>query len=87
MQSQAWQDKSLNSSLGSWSELRHDAVLYATQEYAENGGPDSAVAHSYCEPEPEFYRRLLGAVRALEQGLDRYAVKTERVAGNLQWFR
>ena len=87
MQSQAWQDKSLNSSLGSWSELRHDAVLYATQEYAEDGGPDSAVAHSYCEPAPEFYRRLLGAVRALEQGLDRYAVKTARVDSNLQWFQ
>jgi hypothetical protein len=87
MQSQAWQDKSLNSSLGSWSELRHDAILYATQTYAECGGPDAPVAHSYCEPEPELYRRLLGAVQVLEQGLDRYDVKTPRVAGILQWFQ
>ncbi len=87
MQSPAWQDKSLNSSLGSWSELRHDAVLYASQTYAECGGPDVPEAHSYCEPEPEFYRRLLGGVSVLEQGLDRYDVETPRVARNLQWFR
>jgi len=87
MQSRAWQDKSLNSSLGSWSELRHDAILYATQTCAENGGPEPPVAHSYCEPEPEFYRRLLGAVQVLEQGLDRYDVEAPRVAGSLQWFR
>jgi len=87
MQSTAWQDKSLNSSLGSWSELRHDAILYATQTYAENGGPDAAGAKSYCEPEPEFYRRLVGTIGVLEQGLDRYSAKTPRVASSLQWFR
>ena len=87
MQSTAWQDKSLNSSLGSWSELRHDAILYATQTCAENGGPDTPVAQSYCEPEPEFFRRLLTAVGVLEQGLDRYSAKTPRVARSLQWFR
>jgi hypothetical protein len=86
MQSPAWQDKSLNSSLGSWSELRHEAILYATQSYAENGGPDAAGAQSYCEPEPEFYRRLLGAVGVLEQVLDRCSAKTPSMVYSLQWL-
>jgi hypothetical protein len=41
MQSQAWQDKQLNTVLGSWAELKHDTILYAKQVYAEmGGGPD-----------------------------------------------
>ncbi|MCA9925943.1 MAG: DUF3160 domain-containing protein, partial [Anaerolineales bacterium] len=31
MQSDAWLDKQLNASLGSWAELKHDTILYAKQ--------------------------------------------------------
>jgi len=31
-------DKQLNTVLGSWSELKHDTILYAKQVYAELGG-------------------------------------------------
>ncbi len=34
MQTDAWQDKELSTSLSSWTELRHDTILYAKQSYA-----------------------------------------------------
>ncbi|MEA3255232.1 MAG: DUF3160 domain-containing protein, partial [Candidatus Altiarchaeota archaeon] len=33
MQTEAWQDKELNTVLASWTELRHDTILYAKQSY------------------------------------------------------
>jgi hypothetical protein len=33
MQTNAWQDKELGTSLASWTELRHDTILYAKQSY------------------------------------------------------
>lgn len=41
MQNTAWQKKELNSALGSWTELRHDTILYAKQSVAGGGLPDS----------------------------------------------
>ena len=38
MRNEAWTDKSLNTSLGSWAELRHDTILYAKQSGIECGG-------------------------------------------------
>ena len=39
MQNQAWTDKSLNTALGSWAELRHDTILYAKQSETEKSIP------------------------------------------------
>jgi hypothetical protein len=38
MQSTAWQDKQLNTALGSWAELKHDTLLCAKQPYGGIGG-------------------------------------------------
>jgi hypothetical protein len=38
MRSQAWARKELNTLLGSWTELKHDTILYVKQMYAEAGG-------------------------------------------------
>ncbi len=38
MQTQAWTRKDLQTSLGSWTELKHDTILYAKQVMAEMGG-------------------------------------------------
>src|SRR5919108_6162840 len=59
MQSTAWQDKQLNTALGSWAELKHDTILYAKQPYGGLGGcgwpspPAPIVAQGYVEPVPE----------------------------------
>jgi len=36
MQGTAWQDKELNAALGSWTQLRHDFILYGKQTYIPN---------------------------------------------------
>jgi len=33
MQTEAWKDKELQTTLASWTELRHDTILYAKQSY------------------------------------------------------
>ena len=35
MQTDAWQDKEMNTALASWTELRHDTILYAKQSYTD----------------------------------------------------
>src|SRR5689334_9181717 len=38
MRTQAWSRKDLHAALGSWTELKHDTILYAKQVIAEMGG-------------------------------------------------
>ncbi|MGB1014991.1 MAG: DUF3160 domain-containing protein, partial [Nannocystaceae bacterium] len=62
MQTKAWTDKVLNTQSASWSELRHDTLLYVKQSYS--GGDGCEYPEAYVEPEPEFYERMahLGAL-------------------------
>ncbi len=57
----AWRDKTANTQLGSWAQLRHDTLLYAKQSYT--GGVTCAHPGAYVEPYPQFFARmkLLGA--------------------------
>ena len=56
MTTAAWWQEKMNTQLGSWSELRHDNVLYAKQSYT--GVPTCSFPHSYVEPFPEFFRTM-----------------------------
>jgi hypothetical protein len=56
MRTRAWAMKTLNTQLASWTELRHDTVLYAKQSYTEPllcGYPAGFV-----EPRPEFWQQM-----------------------------
>jgi hypothetical protein len=74
MQTTAWQDKELITALASWTELRHDTILYAKQSYTMAGTtgvqlqPKPVVG--YVEPVPEFYNRLLALTRMTNKGLE-----------------
>jgi len=73
MQTEAWQDKELTTSLASWTELRHDTILYAKQSYTfvGTGMPtEPKLVPGYVEPVPEFYIRLLSLTRMTNQNLD-----------------
>jgi len=62
MRTTAWKDKSLNTALGSWAELRHDTILYAKQSGAECGGGEEEappVVKGYVEPNIDVYEKLL----------------------------
>jgi hypothetical protein len=72
MKKQAWADKELNTSLGSWAELRHDTILYAKQSYtmlatAIMTPPEPP--HGYVEPNPELYGRLASLTTMTIDGL------------------
>jgi hypothetical protein len=88
MQSQAWLDKQINTSLGSWAELKHDTILYAKQVYAEMGGgpppPQPVPPKGYVEPVPEFYARLSALTDMTLQGLDQRGLLDEVDRSNLQ---
>ncbi|NLJ96510.1 MAG: DUF3160 domain-containing protein [Clostridiales bacterium] len=61
MTNDAWKAKSLNASLGSYTELKHDTVLYGKQSVAEGGGGidyEQADYH-YVEPNVYLYSKLL----------------------------
>lgn len=72
MKSQAWVDKDLNASLGSWAELRHDTILYAKQSYSvfATGMPVEEAIKGYVEPNPEVYGRLAALAKMTVDGLE-----------------
>jgi len=79
MQTQAWQDKELNTSLASWTELRHDTILYVKQSYtmAELGAGEEPKIVGYVEPMPEFYSRLLTLTKMTNQGMQKLVPSEE----------
>lgn len=71
MQNQAWTRKQLETYLGSWTELKHDTVLYAKQCYAEmGGGGEPQDDRGYVEPNPSVYGRLAALTRMTLDGLE-----------------
>ncbi len=80
MQTDSWQDKELSTALASWSELRHDTILYAKQSYtmAEmGGGGDEPKIEGYVEPVPIFYAKLLDLTTMTKVGLEGLLEKDE----------
>lgn len=72
MRSAAWQDKQLQTALGSWTELKRDTILYAKQVYAEGsgGGPAPPVPpKGYVEPVPQLYARIAALSQMTIDGL------------------
>ena len=56
MKTAAWRQNKINTQLASWSQLRHDNLLYAKQSYT--GGSGCSFPHSFVEPIPEFYAQI-----------------------------
>ncbi len=85
MQSEEWRKKNLVSFLGSYTELKHDTILYSKQNMAElGGGPiDERDDRGYVEPEPEIYARLNALVSATAQGLSAYGMISQEDIDNL----
>ena len=73
MQTDAWQNKSLQTTLASWAELRHDTILYGKQSYtpikATSVEPPKNLVEGYVEPVPEFYTRLNALTKMTREGL------------------
>jgi hypothetical protein len=85
MQTQAWSRKELHTALGSWTELKHDTILYAKQVIAEmgGGGPEEEPPHSFVEPNPEAYARLLALTNMTRDGLAQRNLLSDLTGENL----
>ncbi|MBR4606429.1 MAG: DUF3160 domain-containing protein [Lachnospiraceae bacterium] len=73
MTNENWQKKSIEGFLGSWTELKHDTILYAKQMMAEMGGADidEYDDRGYVEPQPELYARLYALTKTTIEGLEK----------------
>ena len=85
MQNTAWVRKELNTFLGSWSQLKHDTILYAKQVYVElgAGGPEEKDDRGYVEPNPYVYARLASLLKMTNEGLDIRGLLTPSMKDNL----
>lgn len=69
MQTAAWAQKSLNTQLASWAELRHDNILYAKQSYT--GGLSCFYPGGFVEPVPAFYAAVRNFARLMSASVNK----------------
>jgi hypothetical protein len=82
-----WKLKELLTFLASYTELKHDTILYAKQVYAEmGGGPEinEFDDRGYVEPNPELYNRMKSLVRLTIEGLAQRELLSEKNKENLK---
>lgn len=91
MRTNAWRDKQLSASLASWSQLRHDTILYAKQFHNIPTGmsrrsvaPPPKMVEGYVEPVPLFYARILALTRMTLTSLDGMKVLNKASKKRLQ---
>lgn len=89
MRTQAWIDKQLNTALASWTELRHDTILYAKQPYTvEAALPQfDPETHGYVEPVPQLYSRLSALCDLMLDGLGTRDLLSSIVSSKLNTLR
>jgi len=87
MQTKAWEYKNLNTSLASWAELKHDAILYGEQPMAAecgDGGPPAPVVTGYVEPNLKFWNKMAEMVSLTEKLLKKNDLLTSDIKGKTE---
>lgn len=85
MQNEEWTKKDLECFAGSFTELKHDTILYAKQVIAEmGGGYDEMIDdRGYVEPEPLVYERFMNLADQTASGLKSYGMLSESDEENM----
>lgn len=83
MQNSAWRKKELNTFMGSWTELKHDTLLYAGECTAEGDGPEEFSNYGYVEPNPYFYAVIKALVSVTKTGLKKLNILDKDMEANL----
>lgn len=86
MQNEEWVKKDLECFAGSYTELKHDTVLYSKQVMAEMGGgweeePDD---RGYVQPEPLVYERFAALAEQTKEGLSRFGMLSAKAQSDLE---
>lgn len=76
MQSEEWAKKDLECFAGSYTELKHDTILYSKQVMAEMGGgyEEEPDFRGYVQPEPLVYERFAALADMTAEGLKEYGM-------------
>jgi hypothetical protein len=84
MRNGAWTGKDLQSGFGSYTELKHDTILFSKELIAEGGDENiyKPAPRNWVEPDPVAYARLIEAVKLMRTGLAERNLLTKS-AGNL----
>ncbi|WP_051656824.1 DUF3160 domain-containing protein [Butyrivibrio sp. AE3004] len=80
MLSEEWSRKDLETFVGSYTELKHDTILYAKQVLAEMGsGEDEETPddRGYVDPEPVVYSRFAFLSKKTKEGLESFGMIDE----------
>lgn len=89
MQNTAWMDKQLQTALGSWTELRHDTILYAKQSYTmfTTALPaEPSLTLGYVEPYPEIYSRIQSMMEDLRKILSQWGLSLPGILEKIKEF-
>jgi hypothetical protein len=70
MLTDAWLRHDLQTGLASYTELKHDTVLYAKQPEGFGGGGPPVLAYGYVEPNPLVFARIAIVAGTMYQGLE-----------------
>ncbi|MDD5089745.1 MAG: DUF3160 domain-containing protein [Candidatus Wallbacteria bacterium] len=89
LSSEAWALEKLATFLGSWTELRHDTILYAKQSYTMVGRgapvkPEKTLG--FVEPYPEVYQRAADLVSGLSRKLEKTGALEQALAEGMERF-
>jgi len=79
-QSTTWQDKELNTALGSWTQLRHDFILYGKPTYVPSPWAEGP---GLVEPVPATFNRLADLCDQVSDVLDGYDMLPDIHANSL----
>jgi hypothetical protein len=69
MRTEAWLRKDLQTGLASWTQLKHDTVLYAKQPTGFGGGGPPLASYGYVEPNPLVFARIAVVAALTYEGL------------------
>ena len=93
MTTDAWGREKLQTFTGSWTELRHDTILYAKQSYTPLYGvgpfnpPTPDYNTAYVEPYPQTHLRLASLLNMTLNGLNGFQLLSEDIEESLSSFR
>jgi len=88
MTTEAWSCEKLQTFTGSWTELRHDTILYAKQSHTLYYGipPIPPPNTAYVEPYPQTYLRLTGLLNMTLNGLREFQLLSADIENSLSTF-
>lgn len=87
MTNEAWKNKTLNTALGSYAELKHNTLLYGEQSGSGMGGPEEYADAHYVEPNVELYSKLLWLMEYSTKNLEaRGLLNEELIASSKEYI-